>query len=161
MRRALILLGLAGVFVVALSIGADEAAASPASDDVTELEVAATLDVADAEGRRIPRLRPIVRCARMIVAVRRACPCAGPDGEGWGEDGHAAYMECVKDKARELVEAGGPVACARLIVRRANRTKIGEPGFVCPGPGRLAADDEELVPSLTPWALRAPLRSRR
>jgi hypothetical protein len=84
--------------------------------------------------KRLPRLVPIVRCARMIMAVHEACPCEGPDGDGWGEDGHEAFVECVKDKVKELVEAGGPEKCAKLIVARAEKSKIGEPGFECPQP---------------------------
>ncbi len=87
--------------------------------------------------RRLPRLRPVLRCARLAHAVIKACPCAGPTGEGWGENGHEKYVQCVKDRLAELVESGAKDRCAALIIKRAENSKIGEDGFECPTPKRL------------------------
>jgi len=79
-------------------------------------------------GRQAPR--PRVQCARASTVILKACPCAGPDGNAWAS--HEAFMECVNDKADQLVAKGAAEECITKIIERLDNSKIGEPGFECP-----------------------------
>jgi len=118
---------------------ADSAAAAPAADDVALAQVAATLDMSanelgamleegDDEGRRRPKLRRAK--ARLLHSLRKACPCNGPDGEGWGENGHQAFVDCVEAKLGELENL--PDELKAKILEKAQRSQVGEEGFECP-----------------------------
>ena len=132
------------VLTIALGAGAalgfaDTAHAAP-GDDVTLAQVAATLNMSagelDAlledggdEERRRPKLRRRVK-ARLLHSLRRACPCNGPDGEGWGENGHEAFVDCVEAKLAEMDRL--PDELEEKILERAENSEVGNEDFECP-----------------------------
>jgi len=89
-------------------------------------------------GFECPKLPAPVQSAlislRAMQAVAKACPCNGPDGNGWGEDGHTAYVACVTAKVGELVGKGMSQEVGDKIIKRAEESKIGTEGFQCPTP---------------------------
>lgn len=136
MRKPLLFAGLVAMFVLAFAIGYIPAAAAPATDqsaDVTAIDQVADGAALGDEllGRRLPRLRPILRCARIAHAVVKACPCTGPvDGEvPWPSQ--ADYLGCVKGKLAEFGDKV-PERCANLILQRAEKSGIGLEGYECP-----------------------------
>lgn len=74
-----------------------------------------------------PPAPPSDECLALMQAVRTACPCQGPDGNGWGS--HDAYVQCVTTAL-----GGATDECATKILERATGSKVGEPGFECKRP---------------------------
>lgn len=72
-------------------------------------------------------------CHELTHAVKEACPCNGPDGEGW--EGHEAYVECVSqtlDAALGEEPSDEAMDCATKILERAEASEIGTEGYECP-----------------------------
>jgi len=72
-------------------------------------------------------------CLAVIKAVHDACPCNGPDGNGWAD--HAAYVECATNAANGAVSGGASQECADKVIEHATNSKVGEPGFECKARG--------------------------
>lgn len=141
MRTLVLTSLLTAMFVVGAAFGwADTASAAPAQDDDVALaQVAATLGVTaddlsilldeggeEVDGRRHPRLRRAR--ARILHALRTACPCNGPDGEGW--DDHAAFVECVSNQLDSMENL--PDELKAKLLAKAEASQVGEEGFECP-----------------------------
>lgn len=83
-----------------------------------------------------PRMRD--RMQAMMGAINRACPCKGPLPDPTGAEAprawtdHAEYVQCVTDKVAEMAGGKLPQEVQDRIVERAEKSKIGEPGHVCP-----------------------------
>ena len=133
---------------ITLAAGPDEVEIAPASfafEDVAAEVV--SLEGADTEraGKRRPVRRALLRL-RVLRAIHQACPCNGPDGEGWAD--HAAFVECVSIALDGLENV--PDELKAKILERAEQSRIGEPDFECPErprhpkrerPGKPGTDD--------------------
>ncbi len=91
-----------------------------------------------------PPAAPSEECLALMHAVRTACPCQGPDGNGWGS--HDDYVQCVTTAL-----GGATDECATKILERATKSKVGEPGFECKRPHRRGPGHPK--PTATPEGL--------
>ncbi len=73
-------------------------------------------------------------CMDVAKAVHTACPCNGPDGNGWAS--HEAFVQCVTDAANAAVAGGAAQECADKAIERAQSSKVGTEGFQCKPAGR-------------------------
>jgi len=143
MRSLKSIVGFGVVFAAAFAVAQVSPVAASPADDGSLAELAASATAADGgvvvdqagrgPGGRGPA-RAAAACLRLAHAVKKACPCNGPEGSGY-ENGHEGYVECVS-QALDAALAGNenPKAaeCATKILERATASQIGEPGFVCP-----------------------------
>lgn len=140
MRNKLFLTGL--VMALALATGFTSAVMADQSDSAaTTLDNGSQFDPPPGggpgrrpggPGRGAPR--PAPECAAVMKAVHDACPCNGPDGNGWTD--HDAYVACASAAAAAAVAGGASQECADKAVERAQNSKIGTEGFECRKPGK-------------------------
>lgn len=156
---ALVLFGLALAFGVAADANAqvqDGAEIVVAESGGLAVEVGESPDHRRLPIRRLPRLRKIIQCQRIAVAVHRACPCEGVDGVAWKD--HEEFVDCVKDKL-DLIAAeheNAPEACLARILDRAEKSRIGDPDFTCPERKSRPAPGEPRDPGEPPGGGETP-----
>jgi len=167
MRRTMLVIGALALFALAFAFGYAGQANAQTIDEVAfgaVVEQGAAVDQLgdQVDRRRVPprRMPPWLRralvCHRIAVEVHKACPCEGPDGEGWKD--HEEYVQCVKDKLEQIAENRDkvPERCMEAIGQRAEKSKIGTPGFECPKPRRLVEPPKHRQPPERPEPPRRP-----
>ncbi len=128
MKQLLTLSALLALFGLALSFGYASPAAAQVDADDTYALFTAELDQLD-QGRRGPGQRGPDH--RGLARLGAACPCNGPDGNGW--ESHEAFVQCVSDAAQAALDEG-KITQEQYdkIVERASESEIGTPGHECP-----------------------------
>ena len=128
----LIVVSIALVGLAALAVSVSPVGAEPAVYDAASTDLPMSL----AWGGRGGGCASGGDCHDLMMEVREACPCAGEDGNGWTD--HDAYVSCVVEAVNDLLgdtEDEGLLACGEWVTDTAEQSRIGEPGYVCGGPG--------------------------
>jgi hypothetical protein len=138
MKKFAMLASLLVLVGLVFAFGPSSASAQTATDTVVATVYDGTLptDLDNGEGRggRIALPRHGRTLAMLIRDINKACPCNGPDGNGWGaDDPHGKYVACVQGKVDFYIGLGLPEALATKIMERAGKSPIGTDGFTCPG----------------------------